>query len=55
MMKLFLRPFFGKPAKTAEPKRERRNLSAVLLDKLLSLPLAALSSKWTAELWKPFF
>ena len=54
-MKLLRLLFFKKPAKASRPKKPKRNLLAVLLDKLLQIPLKALEMKWNEDLWKPDF
>ena len=52
-MKLLWKLLFGKPAKAKEPKKKKKSLLPVLMDKLLSLPLIAIKNKWTENLWKP--
>ena len=54
-MKTLLRLLLGfpsRPKRTVTPKRKKK-LSAVLADRLMSLPLAALKAKWDEDLWKP--
>jgi len=52
-MKLIWKLLFGKPKKAGRPKKAKKNLGPVLLDKLAGGALAALSMKWNEDLWKP--
>ncbi len=52
-MKLLWKLFFGKPGRVKKPKKRKRNLMLVLLDKLAGIPLTALELKWSEDLWKP--
>ncbi len=57
-MKTILRLLFGRPSKPKRakaPKKKKRSLSSVLLDRLLSIPLSALELKWNESLWKADF
>ena len=54
-MKLLLRLILGKPLRAKKPKKHRKNLLLLLLDKLAGIPLTALELKWNEDLWKPDF
>ena len=54
-MKWLWRFVFEENEKAKAPVEEKRSLGAVLLDKLLSLLLSAIESKWEEDLWKPDF
>ena len=54
-MKILLRLLFGKPAAARRPKKKRKNLLLVLLDKLMGIPLSAVERKLNDDLWKPDF
>ena len=52
-MKLLWKMLFGKPAKAQKPKKKKKSLLPVLMDKLASVPLKALELKWSEDFWKP--
>ena len=54
-MKFLLKLFFKKAEKADKPKKQKKSLYEVLLDKLMSIPLKALEKKWYNDLWKPDF
>ncbi len=52
-MKLLRLLIFGKPARAKKPKKAKKNLLLILLDKIASIPITALEMKWNEDLWKP--
>ena len=54
-MRILLRLLFGKHNRTRKPKKRKKKLIPVLLDKLLGIPVSTLERKLNDDMWKPDF
>lgn len=54
-MKTVLRLLFRKPAKVKKPKKQKKSLLPLLMDRLMGIPVSALERRLNDDMWKPDF